>query len=177
MGGFTRILHSGNPDNLMDEIPTMVVDPLPAGLDRGYIVLNRPWAFDQWLFEYIQGKNKYGEKIEMTAPVLSEVSPSDGPFCESSFVVSFYVPKKNQENPPPAEGLHLQKWKTTYVAVRQFSGFVSDDSVGEEAAALKASLAGTVWSAAIEKSHAADHTSVYTVNLREHNEEQVMLLC
>nr|XP_011469357.1 PREDICTED: uncharacterized protein LOC101304705 isoform X2 [Fragaria vesca subsp. vesca] len=49
MGGFTRILHSGSPDNLMDEIPTMVVDPLPAGLDRGYIVLNRPWAFVQWL--------------------------------------------------------------------------------------------------------------------------------
>lgn len=34
MGGFTRILHSGNPDNLMDEIPTFVVDPLPPGLDR-----------------------------------------------------------------------------------------------------------------------------------------------
>ncbi|KAF7836210.1 hydroxyproline O-arabinosyltransferase 3-like [Senna tora] len=49
MGGFTRILHSGNPDNLMDEIPTVVVKPLPPGLDQGYIVLNRPWAFVQWL--------------------------------------------------------------------------------------------------------------------------------
>ncbi|KAM0071641.1 putative glycosyltransferase HPAT/SRGT1 [Helianthus debilis subsp. tardiflorus] len=49
MGKFTRILHSGEPDNLMDEIPTFVVDPLPSGLDRGYIVLNRPWAFVQWL--------------------------------------------------------------------------------------------------------------------------------
>lgn len=49
MGGFTRILHSGKPDNLMDEIPTTVVDPLPAGLDQGYVVLNRPWAFVQWL--------------------------------------------------------------------------------------------------------------------------------
>ncbi|KAK8516939.1 hypothetical protein V6N12_032139 [Hibiscus sabdariffa] len=49
MGGFTRILHSGSPDNLMNEIPTVIVDPLPAGLDRGYIVLNRPWAFVQWL--------------------------------------------------------------------------------------------------------------------------------
>ncbi|CAN7005463.1 unnamed protein product [Brassica rapa subsp. trilocularis] len=49
MGGFTRILHSGNRDNLMDEIPTFVVDPLPPGLDRGYVVLNRPWAFVQWL--------------------------------------------------------------------------------------------------------------------------------
>ncbi|XP_014502596.1 hydroxyproline O-arabinosyltransferase 3 [Vigna radiata var. radiata] len=49
MGKFTRILHSGRPDQLMDEIPTFVVDPLPEGLDRGYIVLNRPWAFVQWL--------------------------------------------------------------------------------------------------------------------------------
>ncbi|KAK1279207.1 hypothetical protein QJS04_geneDACA016568 [Acorus gramineus] len=49
MGGFTRILHNGREDHLMEEIPTVVVDPLPAGLDRGYIVLNRPWAFVQWL--------------------------------------------------------------------------------------------------------------------------------
>uniref|UniRef100_A0A0D3AIV1 Hydroxyproline O-arabinosyltransferase-like domain-containing protein n=1 Tax=Brassica oleracea var. oleracea TaxID=109376 RepID=A0A0D3AIV1_BRAOL len=49
MGGFTRILHSGNPDNLMGEIPTFVVDPLSPGLDQGYVVLNRPWAFVQWL--------------------------------------------------------------------------------------------------------------------------------
>ncbi|KAJ0589411.1 putative RNA-directed DNA polymerase [Helianthus annuus] len=34
MGKFTRILHSGEPDNLMDEIPSFVVDPLPSGLDR-----------------------------------------------------------------------------------------------------------------------------------------------
>nr|DAD42767.1 TPA_asm: hypothetical protein HUJ06_000997 [Nelumbo nucifera] len=34
LGGFTRVLHSGNPDNLMDEIPTFVVNPLPEGLDR-----------------------------------------------------------------------------------------------------------------------------------------------
>ncbi|GLJ10046.1 hypothetical protein SUGI_0120820 [Cryptomeria japonica] len=49
MGGFTRVLHSGRPDNLMDEIPTYVVDPLAQGKDHGYVVLNRPWAFVQWL--------------------------------------------------------------------------------------------------------------------------------
>ncbi|KAJ0978781.1 hypothetical protein J5N97_014255 [Dioscorea zingiberensis] len=49
MGGFTRILHSGKPDDLMDEMPTFVVDPLPRGMDKGYVVLNRPWAFVQWL--------------------------------------------------------------------------------------------------------------------------------
>lgn len=34
MGKFTRVLHSGNADNLTEEIPTVVVDPLPEGLDR-----------------------------------------------------------------------------------------------------------------------------------------------
>lgn len=34
MGEFTRILHSGKSDSLMEEIPTIVVDPLPHGLDR-----------------------------------------------------------------------------------------------------------------------------------------------
>ena len=29
MGGFTRLLHTGVPDDLMLEIPTFVVDPLP----------------------------------------------------------------------------------------------------------------------------------------------------
>jgi hypothetical protein len=29
MGGFTRLLHSGKADDLMDEIPSYVVDPLP----------------------------------------------------------------------------------------------------------------------------------------------------
>lgn len=28
MGGFTRLLHSGEQDELMDEIPTVVVNPL-----------------------------------------------------------------------------------------------------------------------------------------------------
>jgi len=49
MGGFTRVLHSGAPDNLMDEIPTVVVNPLPRGMDQGYVVLNRPNAFVQFL--------------------------------------------------------------------------------------------------------------------------------
>ncbi|KAG9147978.1 hypothetical protein Leryth_003568 [Lithospermum erythrorhizon] len=49
MGGFTRILHSGKEDAFMDEIPTFVAQLLPPGVDQGYIVLNRPWAFVQWL--------------------------------------------------------------------------------------------------------------------------------
>jgi len=34
MGGFTRILHSGKPDQYMDEIPTFVAQPLPSGMDQ-----------------------------------------------------------------------------------------------------------------------------------------------
>lgn len=39
MGGFTRILHSGRPDRFMDEIPTFVADPLPAGMDKVTTIL------------------------------------------------------------------------------------------------------------------------------------------
>ncbi|XP_021718868.1 heme-binding protein 2-like [Chenopodium quinoa] len=115
------------------------------------------------LFNYIQGKNEYKKTIEMTAPVITQVSPSDGPLCESSFVVSFYVPKENQADPPPAEGLHIQRWDSTYVAVRQFGGFVSDYEVGEVAAALESSLAGSKWAAAIEKAQTENPKSSYTV--------------
>lgn len=118
------------------------------------------------LFDYIQGKNSYEKQIEMTAPVITEVSPSDGPFCTSSFVVSFYVPKENQANPPPAEGLHAQRWNPIYVAARQFGGFVADSDVAVEAAALEASLSGTTWANAIQKSHEKERStsaSVYTV--------------
>ncbi|KAM1206296.1 hypothetical protein FF1_006959 [Malus domestica] len=38
MGKFTRVLHSGNADNLMEEIPIAVVDPLPEGLDQVIII-------------------------------------------------------------------------------------------------------------------------------------------
>lgn len=35
MGGFTRILHSGRADELMDEIPTHVVEPLQDRDNKG----------------------------------------------------------------------------------------------------------------------------------------------
>lgn len=51
MGGFTRLLHSGEADDLLDEIPSVVVDHLPASVLKAssYVVLNRPFAFMEWL--------------------------------------------------------------------------------------------------------------------------------
>eukprot|EP00873_Tetraselmis_striata_P010022 jgi/Tetstr1/430286/TSEL_020113.t1 len=49
IGGFTRLLHSGRPDKYMEEMPTVVVSGLGHMADRNYPVLNRPFAFKQWL--------------------------------------------------------------------------------------------------------------------------------
>ncbi|KAG5597490.1 hypothetical protein H5410_038722 [Solanum commersonii] len=100
------------------------------------------------LFMYIQGKNDKNEKIEMTAPVMTQVKPSDGPLCSTSFVVSFNVPKKNQPNPPSAEGLHP---KNGTKVVMPWSGNSVDF------------IAGTKWAAAIEKSQSKDNSTLYTV--------------
>ncbi|TKY66341.1 Heme-binding protein 2 [Spatholobus suberectus] len=104
----------------------------------------------QRLFSYIHGNNNYKKEIKMTAPVASEVSVGGG---KSPIVVSLYVPKENQANPPPADGLYVQRWKTIYAAVRQFGGFITDSNAGEQIAALNASIAGTKWSATVPKSY------------------------
>lgn len=84
--------------------------------------------------------------MNMTTPVISEVSINGG---NSSIVVSFYVPKVNQADPPLANGLYVQRWKTIDVAVRQFGGFVKDSNIGLQVSALNDSLTGTTWSAIV----------------------------
>jgi len=71
MGGFTRVLHSGKPDRFMDEIPTFIAQPLPPGMDKGFVVLNRPWAFVQWL----QKANTKEDYILMAEPDHLLVKP------------------------------------------------------------------------------------------------------
>ncbi|KAG8386666.1 hypothetical protein BUALT_Bualt03G0172700 [Buddleja alternifolia] len=154
------VIHSGNGFEIRRYNSSMWVSTQPIH-DISLVDAGRT-AFYK-LYDYIQGKNDNHQKMEMTAPVITEVKASDGPFCDSSFIVSFFIPKENQATAPSAKGLHLQKWGPTYVAVRQFSGFVMDDDVGVEAAALYASIAGTVWSDAIEKSHGGDASTKYIV--------------
>ncbi|CAF2065565.1 heme-binding protein 2 [Brassica napus] len=158
-----ELVNSGNGYEIRRYNTTVWISTEPIK-DASLVKATRT-SFSQ-LFDYIQGNNDYHQKIEMTAPVIVQVSPSDGPLCESSFTVSFYVPKQNQPDPAPAKNLHVQRWDTRYVAVKQFGGYVSDDTVGEEAAELETSLKGTVWGKAIDKSRekgGVGSTSAYTV--------------
>ncbi|XVF48320.1 hypothetical protein PTKIN_Ptkin03bG0180600 [Pterospermum kingtungense] len=80
MGGFTRILHSGKPDNYMDEIPTFIAQPLPAGTDQlhtdgrarpyycqAYTKLIKRWAWSCVSFFYMEPK-KYESVLRKFFP-------------------------------------------------------------------------------------------------------------
>ncbi|GAB4846695.1 hypothetical protein Ancab_025701 [Ancistrocladus abbreviatus] len=92
------------------------------------------------------GKNERNQSINFTAPVLTQVIPDNKPFSKLPlFVASFYVPKADQADPPPAEGVESQVWEDKSVATKQFGGFVSDYDFGKDAAALEASVPGSEW--------------------------------
>jgi len=99
------------------------------------------------LSDYMNGNNDYHQRIEIALPYITQVSQN-----LSTFIVSFFVPKAFQPDPPPGNNLHVQRWDSRYVAVKQISGYVADHKIGKQVAELKASLQGTVWAKAIEKS-------------------------
>lgn len=99
------------------------------------------------LNRYIEGDNKSNVKMNMTAPVIAQATPG-----RSVYTVSLYLPKKNQQNPPQADDLHVRSTKPTYVAVRQIGGYVSNNVAKDEAAALMESLRDSNWILPIEKS-------------------------
>lgn len=93
MGGFTRVLHSGVEDNLMEEIPTWIAQPLPEGMDKGYVVLNRPWAFVQW----VQQAKIEEEYVLMAEPDHIFVKPLPNlatEFMPAAFPFFYITPKE-----------------------------------------------------------------------------------
>mmetsp|Transcript_8669 Transcript_8669/g.28584 ORF Transcript_8669/g.28584 Transcript_8669/m.28584 type:complete len:227 (+) Transcript_8669:86-766(+) len=94
------------------------------------------------LFNYISGENEQAIKIPMTAPVRNQVAPGAGPFCASSFNISFYVPAAFQQSPPaPTDAtisIRREAAYTYYVA--QGKGFWKEDDTEKAAAKLAEAL-------------------------------------
>mmetsp|Transcript_16420 Transcript_16420/g.48914 ORF Transcript_16420/g.48914 Transcript_16420/m.48914 type:complete len:231 (-) Transcript_16420:786-1478(-) len=87
------------------------------------------------LFRYISGANKDEQKIDMTAPVRVLLIPGEGPFCESHFTVSFYVPPELQASPPlPTDSsVFVQPSPAASYYVSSYSGFTSEKRLLEHA--------------------------------------------
>ena len=82
------------------------------------------------LFDYITGENADNIDIDMTAPVAVQIFPGEGPFCKSTFIVSFYVPSvyQQQSNPPPAPTnpeVFIEMLPETVKAVYMFPGYIT----------------------------------------------------
>eukprot|EP00227_Mantoniella_beaufortii_P018676 CAMPEP_0197588846 /NCGR_PEP_ID=MMETSP1326-20131121/9987_1 /TAXON_ID=1155430 /ORGANISM="Genus nov. species nov., Strain RCC2288" /LENGTH=279 /DNA_ID=CAMNT_0043153719 /DNA_START=90 /DNA_END=929 /DNA_ORIENTATION=+ len=99
------------------------------------------------LFKYISGENAEKAKVPMTAPVRVRVVPGAGPFCESNFTISFFVPftpgSSTQIDPPaptdPAVFTEVDPQPFT-AYVRHFPGYETEKTLLHEAAALGAAL-------------------------------------
>ena len=89
------------------------------------------------LRSYWNGENKQGLKMKMTLPVATKIVPSQGPACESTFTVLFFVPFENQASIPEPLSSEIVKVDfpaiTAYVA--PFEGAGDDDSL--QSSALK----------------------------------------
>lgn len=95
------------------------------------------------LFDYIDEGNALGVKIPMTSPVKIRMEPSCGVFCKQNFTVSFYMPKKWQDEPPaPLDSrIFIERTKAMTVYVKSSSGYKIDDlSVASMAKSLAATL-------------------------------------
>lgn len=94
------------------------------------------------LFKYISGANEESKKIPMTAPVITRVQPSQGPFCEDNFTISFFVPFDFQaDTPAPSdETVFLQELPATDVYVASFAGFATGGIYLDKAAEVVKAL-------------------------------------
>ncbi|GIL43843.1 hypothetical protein Vafri_1440 [Volvox africanus] len=113
MGGFTRLLHSGAADDLMDELPTVVVDPLPQSMveHSWYVVLNRPYAFVQWT-QKVKIPEKYvlmSEPDHVFLRPMPNFMRNDAPAAFPFFYIE----------PAKAENAHITRKFTGNISQRQ----------------------------------------------------------
>ncbi|XP_072420589.1 heme-binding protein 2-like [Chiloscyllium punctatum] len=94
------------------------------------------------LFQYIQGKNAEGKKIDMTAPVLLKI-PQDKYFFDiKTYTIHFLLPASNQQNPPaPIDtNVYFIDFPDMYAYVKSFGGWLMTLNSKSNAKSLKQQL-------------------------------------
>ncbi|EDO34503.1 predicted protein, partial [Nematostella vectensis] len=95
------------------------------------------------LFKYISGENVKKVKIDMTAPVLNQIQPAQGPFCKNNFTISFFQPFEDQKNPiaPSSKDVFISTMPEMCAYVRTYPGFgANTDKIEKNAEALGEAL-------------------------------------
>uniref|UniRef100_A0A453QXY2 Hydroxyproline O-arabinosyltransferase-like domain-containing protein n=1 Tax=Aegilops tauschii subsp. strangulata TaxID=200361 RepID=A0A453QXY2_AEGTS len=89
MGGFTRILHSGRPDEFVHEIPTFVADPLPDGADQESLSRIAPtWMNISLAMKKDPEADKaFGWVLEMYAYAVSSALHGVGNILHKDFMI------------------------------------------------------------------------------------------
>ncbi|XP_076352503.1 heme-binding protein 1-like [Tachypleus tridentatus] len=91
------------------------------------------------LFGYINGQNESGASMDMTAPVLFQVSTEEGK--ERDYTVSFFLSSSLNDPPKPIDpDMYLVKSPSREVFVRTFGGFAKDADWKKEFESLKSKL-------------------------------------
>ena len=83
------------------------------------------------LYAYRNGANKEGAKLEMATPVATKVVPGQGPACQSTFTILFFVPFANQANTPEPtdKDVVMVNLPAITAYVGSFSGFETEASL------------------------------------------------
>ena len=128
-----------------DAIPNCSL-PKPKPKDRA----RRHWAaVSVVLADYIFAKNRAGEGIAMTAPVLSErdtkiamTAPVTSERTGDTWRTRFVMPANytRETLPPPGPGVTITTVPARRVAVYRFSGVATDAALAKAEAALRAWL-------------------------------------
>jgi hypothetical protein len=113
------------------------------------------------LFHYISGGNVDKAKVPMTAPVRVRVMPGAGPFCESNFTISFFVPfvpgQPGVQIDPPAPTdpeVFTETDPSAFTAyVRSFSGYANEATLISNAATLVSALEADGKGSAKDRDH------------------------
>jgi len=127
------------------------------------------------LFKYISGNNEQQQKVEMTAPVTVRVTPSQGPFCEDNFTVSFFIPFAVQAAPPTPsdEAVFIEERPVLEVFVKSFGGWAVGKTYLQAAADLTQTLEDAGMPIDTDHFYTAGYDSPFRLRNR-HNEVWIL---